>query len=318
MGMDYSRIKGFNYQPSYGSSGLELWLNFDAATIDLELSRGKHYFPGMNAIRLWLSEDAFLRDPRRFAANFEASLAIADRHGLAVMPVLFNRWHSDGLDYGGVYIDHFLPRVSWVQRGRDPGQYLEAVVKAHVRDPRIFCWDLCNEPFSYVCQPAEIPDIAEAEYAWLRDLHGRCKQLGAAAPITIGIHCNHLLEGIAQVEPICDVLSIHPYYRCGPNADEASYAANLDSYLGFARQVGKPVLATETCWGYQDDRERVEIIRITLKHLRQRGIGFLVYLLHHSLIADAHRNAYGPGRLNLSFIEADGSLRPGHEVFNEY
>lgn len=316
--MDYSQIRGFNYQPSNGSSGLELWLNFNAATIDLELSRGKRYFPGMNAIRFWLSEDAFLRDPDRFVLNFETALTIADRYKLVVMPVLFNRWHSDGLDYGGIYIDHFLPGVSWVQRGHDVGKYLEAVVKAHGEDPRVFCWDLCNEPFSYVCQPAEIPDIVKAEYAWLEGLHRRCKEMGAVAPLTIGIHCNHRRDGIAQVAPLCDVLSIHPYFRCGPNADEASYAANLDTYVEFAKQVGKPLLVTETCWGYQDDRERVEIIRTTLRHLRQRGIGFLVYLLNHSLIADAHRNAYGPGRLNLSFIEADGSLRPGHEIFNEY
>ena len=42
--------------------------------------------------------------------------------------------------------------------------------------------------------------------------------------------------------------------------------------------------------------------------------------MHHSLIADAHGPQYGyvgqPG--NMSFIDADGSLRAGHEAFNEY
>ena len=53
--MDCSRVRGFNYQPSYGSSALEVWQGFDAGTVDLELGRGKKYFPGINAIRLWLS-----------------------------------------------------------------------------------------------------------------------------------------------------------------------------------------------------------------------------------------------------------------------
>lgn len=47
---------------------------------------------------------------------------------------------------------------------------------------------------------------------------------------------------------------------------------------------------------------------------------WLVYLLNHSLIADAHRPEFGPLSMpgNLAFIEADGSLRPGHDVFNEF
>ena len=53
--MNTQAIKGFNYQPSYGSSGLELWRGFDAETIALELSGGKKYFPQMNALRWWLS-----------------------------------------------------------------------------------------------------------------------------------------------------------------------------------------------------------------------------------------------------------------------
>jgi hypothetical protein len=57
-----------------------------------------------------------------------------------------------------------------------------------------------------------------------------------------------------------------------------------------------------------------------LGQLKQRGIGFLVYLLHHSLIADAHRIEFGPLSApgNLAFIEADGALRPGHEAYNEF
>ena len=54
--------------------------------------------------------------------------------------------------------------------------------------------------------------------------------------------------------------------------------------------------------------------------LSKRGIGWLAYLLHHSLIADAHRPEQGPlgAPGNLLFIEADGTLRPGHEAFNEF
>ena len=55
---EFSHIRGFNYQPSYGSHGLEIWgYGFDIAKIERELGLGKRYFPKINTIRLWLSYD---------------------------------------------------------------------------------------------------------------------------------------------------------------------------------------------------------------------------------------------------------------------
>ncbi|MEI6503575.1 MAG: TatD family hydrolase, partial [Armatimonadota bacterium] len=51
------------------------------------------------------------RDEAAQEAVFRAQLALAAERGLKVMPVLFNRWHSKELDYGGIYLDHFLPQV---------------------------------------------------------------------------------------------------------------------------------------------------------------------------------------------------------------
>jgi endo-1,4-beta-mannosidase len=319
--MDTTHIKGFNYQPSFGSSGFEIWQKFDAVVVRRELGAGKHFFPQMNMIRVWLSWDSFKRSADRFAENLEATLTIAAEYGLRVMPVLFNRWHDKALDYGGIYIDHFLPRVSWVQQMDMFGPYLEKVVGAHAADPRIFAWDLCNEPFSYLCPPEEIPEIVRAEYAWLEGLYQTCKRLGAQAPVTVGIHPGHGVNDISQIEPISDILSIHPYWTAdSPSHDKAVYEKQLDDYVAFAIRAGKPLLATETCWGSLDDARRVEIIDYTLSQLKKRGIGWLVYLLHHSLIADAHRPEYGPVTEpgNLAFIEADDSLRTGHEVFNKF
>jgi hypothetical protein len=237
------------------------------------------------------------------------------------MPVLFNRWHDPALDYGGIYIDHFLPNASWVQRIDQPAAYTEAIVGAHATDERIFAWDLCNEPFSYSCPPEAIPGIVDAELAWLTRMHAIAKAGGAQAPITVGIHAGHGIEGIRQVEPLSDVLSIHPYWTYNsPPHDKGAYERALDDYVRFAEMVGKPLIATETCWGAVDDQTRVEIIRYTLGELKKRDIGWLVYLLHHSLIADAHRPGYGPVSApgNLAFIEADGSLRPGHDAYNEF
>ncbi len=247
-------------------------------------------------------------------AGTAAALSIAATQALPVMPVLFNRWHDGALDYGGIYIDHFLPKASWVQNKDQPAAFTEAIVGAHATDARILAWDLCNEPFAYNCAPSEIPDIAKAEHAWLEKLYDIAKQSGVLAPITVGI-CG---VGLEEIEPISDVLTMHPYWI--PTADKGGYERGLDQRVQFAAKVGKPLLASETCWGSTDDAQRVEIIRYTSGELKKRGIGWLAYLLHHSLIADAHRIEFGPlshpGK--LAFIEADGRLRRGHDVFNQF
>ncbi len=316
-GRDWSGVRGFNYQPSYGSTGLDLWQKFDAPVIERELGLGKKYFPRMNAIRLWLSWDSFLRDPKKFAGNFDKALAIAAKFELVVMPVLFNRWHNWHLDYGGIYVDHLLPNASWFKESKTFDAFVETVASGHKDDPRIFAWDLCNEPYSYNFSPQSVlPQIVEWETAWLRGLYDKCKALGVKAPITVGIHP---ATSPKTVNGMSDVLSIHPYYDHNRSNKEA-YQKQLGAEVGFAQKVGKPILATECCGGGPDDESRVESIRYTLAQLKRRGVGWLVYLLHHSLIADAHRPQFGPngGASSLAFIEADGSLRPGHEVFNEF
>jgi len=315
--MDCSQIKGFNYQPSWGSTGFEIWRKFDADRMGHELALGRFYFPRINAIRLWLSHDAWLRNPKLFDANFTTALDLASKNGLMVMPVLFNRWHDAALDYGGIYIDHFLPKSSWVQDKDQPAAFTEAIVGAHANDSRIFAWDLCNEPFAYSCPHSEIPDIVKAEHAWLARMHGIAKKAGAQAPITVGIP-GYGANMVRQIEPISDILSIHPYWQL--SSDKSEYEKALDDTVKCAETMKKPLLATEACWGSTDDTKRVEIIRYSLGQLKKRGIGWLVYLLHHSLIADAHRIEFGPlsNPGNLAFIEADGSLRPGHEAFNEF
>jgi len=321
----WSKIVGFNYQPSYGSNGFELWQKFDARVIAVELARGKKYFPRMNTLRWWQSWSSFNRDPKRYARDFATTLDLAADVDCKVMPVMFNRWHDPVLDYGGIYIDHFYPadRFGWVRKPEMFDAFMEGIVGKFAKNERILAWDLCNEPFAYIQRPAEIPEIVQAEFDWLKAMRDTCKRLGAMAPVTVGIHPDHGRAGIEQIEPISDVLCIHPYWipkKDKPDGGKADYEKQVDAYVEFALKVNKPLVCSETCWGETHDAKRVEIVRYTLAQLRKRNIGTLAYLLHHSLIADAHRAEFGhvglPG--NLSFIEADGSLRPGHEVFNEF
>ncbi len=343
--MHCANVRGFNYDGSWGTSGLDLWQHHDHGAMAVEIARGKRYFPGWNVARWWLSDAAFQRNPERFLANFEAGLSIFARHDILVIPLLFNRWRDPVCDFGGVALEHIVPGFSNMSGGADlfaendiPGRvpplierlhrtYLEAVIDAHRNDERIFAWDLCNEPLMgpYV-DDADSP-VRAAELRWLTWCYKTAKRIGAQQPLTIGNYAN--LSAQTLVEPISDLISIHPYYiwntATGSAADvpvgtKAGFTAFLDACVAQAQRTGKELLATETVWGAFDDAKRVEVLRYTLSELRRRNIGFVVHALQHSLVADLHYADYGPVGWSgvMPFVNPDGALRPGHEAFNEF
>jgi hypothetical protein len=220
-------------------------------------------------------------------------------------------------------VDHEGRRVSTVEALY--AKYLDDVVGRHVADQRIYAWDLCNEPLmgSYVDDPDSILRIHELR--WLKWTSDKVRSLGVSQPITLGCYSPGLTV-IVLTEPLVDIVSFHPYYMWNgdparrPLADKAKFEAYVESALEIANGAGKGLVASETVWGARDDAIHVEVMRYTLGVLAERKIGFTVHALHHSLVADLHRDEYGPVGWpeTLHFIEADGSLRNGHEAFNEF
>jgi hypothetical protein len=188
---------------------------------------------------------------------------------------------------------------------------MENIVGGHANDNRIFAWDLCNEPLFY--GSLEIPQIVmDAEIEWLEGLYADCKRFKAEAPVTV-----FPMRRFDELSQLSDILSIHPYYMGGAKEE---FEASLDVFVEKAAQARKPLIATETCWGSYDDLKRSELIRYTLGELNKRKIGWLAYLLHTSGVADAHGEDEGAfsNAGNLAFIKANGELRIGHNVVNEF
>jgi len=326
----YDFVRGFNYQPSYGSHEVEIWKKFDPQVVELELRRGKWYFPKMNCIRIWMSWNAFMHGPDHFGYAFDKIIDICGQLDLSVQPCLFNRWHDPVLDWGGIYTDHFVPRVSWISRewewwkGKRNDKmfdaYIERIVGPHAKDERIFSWDMACEPFSYYEHGLEEhPHIRDAEFNWLKGIREHILSLGAVAPITVGMHNAYGIKGYEFVETLCDIICFHSYWIPGTQ-EKKDFEKELDDTVAFAEKVGKPIINNETCWGKHDHQEHVEVIKYTLGELVKRKIGFLPHALHWSGVADLHYPEDGPtaGPENLAFIDKDGSLRPGHEVYNDF
>jgi len=312
---NYAEVRGFNYQPSYGSHGVEVWgEKFDIAVFREELLRGKKYFPGMNTVRLWLSYDAYIRDPGAMPDRLHRVIDLADELGVRFIPTLFNGWHSCP-DFGGISVE-MLEYWGGPERFADSfGPYVDDVAVRHSGDDRILLWDLCNEPFNSARCAASNTVILE----WLQRVRTRCEEGGLKAPICVGSVPS--MDSIRMLEPLSDVITFHPYFAWNAWVKSAEqFEGFLDEAVAFGKSVGKPMLVTETGWGALDDKKRSEVLAVELGAITKQGLGFVVHLLHHTLVADGHRPEYGPisGAGYMAFVEKDGSLRPYHDIFNDY
>lgn len=152
-------IVGANYATSTAINQLEMFQadTFDPATIDRELGWAHERF-GMNTMRVYLHDLLWAQDPKGLIARLDQFLAIADRHGIRPIFVLFDScWDPDpklGPQHRPIPGVH---NSGWVQSpGRrdlvDPRNdarfkaYVQGVVGAFAKDRRVLAWDIWNEP----------------------------------------------------------------------------------------------------------------------------------------------------------------------------
>ncbi len=163
----------------------------------------------MNTVRLWLSYDAFRYEEERQAQNFEKALAICEKYGCKVVPVLFNCWHDAVMDNGGIYHSQMIAGSIWSATETMYDSFIDKIVKPHADDARILLWDICNEPYSYG-ENLEFRKLMQPyETEWLRKMAEKCKEAGTAQPL--GISTAGVFD-IKYVADFVDVYLIHPYY----------------------------------------------------------------------------------------------------------
>ena len=297
-----SHIFGFNYQPSWGHNGLTVWgEKFDAKRYREELAAGKRYFPKFNAVRIWLSWSAYRENPEQFVRNFQQAVDICGELDLLVLPILFNRWTGNPL------WDRVQNREILADFETTFSPFIEAIVTPMKGDLRILAWDLCNEPYLRGAGDEAAPVSPEVETEWLGKVHRAVKQRDPEALICIGT-CPSMTH-LTRCSHLQDILTPHLYV---PLCAQQPIVTNS---FEEAKKLGRPMMSTECCWGSPDDAKRVEIIRENLTLLKQYKIAFFPHALWTSGVADLHKYEHG---LYMPFILSNGSLRPGHEVYNEF
>ncbi|KAA6324203.1 hypothetical protein EZS27_026442 [termite gut metagenome] len=312
--MPFFWVRGFNYQPGYddGTGGYgdgtswSIWKNFKIDVIERELSRGVELFPEMTALRIWLPYQAYLSQPKQFLKDFSKFIQVIGKLKLRTMIVLFNAWHGNPF-FGGFRPESF--KSLSLEDLKRTFRFADDLLDRHSGDERIFAWDLCNEPSQL-----------DIYLPWLQGLHDHIRSRREKNCLTIGVDATQTSVEVTKcVEPLCDIISEHPYLIFN-NAPAERYRNNFDDLIRYVNETDKSLLVTETGWGDLSDSKRVESLHIELSNCVEHKAGFLIHALNHSLVSDLHRPEYGPvgGAGYMACIEKNGSLRPGHEMIRDY
>jgi hypothetical protein len=247
---------GADFLPSTAINELEMWQadTWDPTTIDRELGWAEGI--GMNTMRVFLHNLLWDQDPKGFQHRIDDFLAIAARHHIRPVFVLFDSCWDPNPKLGPQHPP--IPGVhnsGWVQAPgteilSDPAQiprlegYVKGVVGAFANDRRILAWDLWNEPdnvndSSYAKDDPRnkneiILRLLPQVFAWAHSAH-------PAQPLTSGLwhgdwaSLDHMLPlARIQIEQ-SDVISFHDY----------GWPENFEQHVKELEQFHRPLICTE-------------------------------------------------------------------------
>lgn len=249
-------LVGCNFSPSSAINQLEMWQaeTFDTATINRELGWAESI--GMNTVRVFLHDLLYQQDGEGLFKRMDIFLAIAERHHIKVMFVLFDSVWDPFPKLGKQREPRpHVHNSGWVQ---SPGiealknknqyprleEYVKKVVKHFAADKRILGWDLWNEPDnlnpgSYgEYEPKNkgniVAPLLKKVFIWARSVN-------PSQPLTSGIwmgdwsvHKNLKIWQKVQIEQ-SDIISFHNYD--GP--------VELEKRIKQLKHYGRPLLNTE-------------------------------------------------------------------------
>lgn len=253
----YSRqpwLVGANYIPSDAINELEMFqaATWNPALDDKELGLAESI--GMNTVRVFLQDQLWQGDPEGFTKRLNAFLAIAARHHIKPLLVLFDSCWEPNPHLGPQHPP--IPGVhnsGWVQ---SPGKqrlldqavepqlesYVKGVVGAFRNDDRILGWDIWNEPDNKGGDRAEdLPakvarmDVLLPEaFAWARAEH-------PVQPLTSGVWQGNWSDPAKESATTkiqlaeSDIITFHNY----------GWPEEFEAAIQSLQPLGRPILCTE-------------------------------------------------------------------------
>ncbi|MFN7138383.1 MAG: 1,4-beta-xylanase [Limisphaerales bacterium] len=248
-------LVGCNFSPSSAINQLEMWQaeTWDPKTIDRELGWAADL--GFTSVRVYLHEIPWMQDRNGFLNRVDQFLAMADKHNIGVMLVLFDSvW--DPYPKPGRQRDP-RPHVhnsGWVQspgadvlkdlaRHDELKPYVQDVIGRFRTDRRVHVWDIFNEPENDnpAYKDVEIKNKFDASLALLKKTFVWAREMNPTQPITSAVWIGTWSDPakLTAVERVqleeSDIITFHNYN--GPD-EFRKCVENLQRY-------NRPILCTE-------------------------------------------------------------------------
>ncbi len=249
---------GANFVPSTASNQFEMWQaeTWDPETIDRELGWAAGI--GFNVMRVYLHDMLWAADAEGFEKRIDEYLAIADKHGIKTMLVLFDSvW--DPFPKLGPQKEP-VPHVHnsrWLQSPhidiqKDPSRYEElkpyvtGILTRFKDDPRVLAWDLFNEPGNPVpqYQPKEGWTREEKEQAHLillGKIFDWAREVNPSQPLTVGVWVDvgRRTNPVPSLDKLMlersDIITFHSY----------SPLPAVKTAVTWLKRSGRPIICTE-------------------------------------------------------------------------
>ncbi len=251
-------ICGFNYIPANAINYTAMWekSGFSPDVIDKELALAAA--TGFNAVRVVLQFIVWEDDPMYFKDVFAKFLSICKKHGLEVMPALF-----DDCAFG-INIDPSLgkqpePLAGWYAWAWSPSpgrtmaadsttwfrleKYVKDIIGTFKKNSVIMAWDLYNEP-----RNTSLPLVRKV-FKWAREIN-------PTQPLTVCIFGNRELQD-AIVEN-SDIITFHNYSPREP----------VEKTIQDLKKHQRPIICTEWL-----NRPRGSIVEEILPLFFEENIG---------------------------------------------
>jgi hypothetical protein len=288
--VDRGWLNGCNFIPSTAGNQLEMWQaeTWDPETIDREIGWAADL--GMNSLRVFLHDLLWAAEGTDFLDRVDEFLAIADRHGVSTMLVLFDGvWHPEPVLGPQGEPKAGLHNALWVQgpgrailcapsRWPELRPYVDAVVGRFKFDHRVVAWDLFNEPdqTNAISYPRlEVAGKTRFADGLLNRVFDWCQAVDPEQPLTAGVYLgvNGAVERVSRLTRTMlgrsDVISFHSYGSRKKLLGTITYLERYQRPLlcteWMARSIGSPVslirdLADHDvdawCWGLVDGRSQ--------------------------------------------------------------
>jgi hypothetical protein len=247
---------GANFYPSTAINQLEMFQaeTFDTATIDKELGWAENI--GMNCMRVYLHDLLYQQDPGGFLKRLDQYLAIAEKHHIKTVFVLFDScWDPfPALGKQRAPKPH-VHNSGWVQ---SPGQkvlkdstqyprlekYVTETVGHFKNDSRILAWDVWNEPDNMTgpsYEKVEVPNKKELVLNLLGKVFVWARSANPEQPLTSGIWEGDWSDAdkLADIPKLqlaqSDIITFHNY----------STPEEFETKIKQLQRYGKPMICTE-------------------------------------------------------------------------